>query len=733
MKYKTGLITCVSALAAAIAMHTHAGKFVDVTLEANLTGSSRTASWADINNDGCVDLINMTSTRGVFINDCEGGFVDTLETSGLPTTTGTGTWSISFADYDADGDLDGFITSGGAEGGLYANDGTGQFTKMNVGFAEESTMVGASWADYDNDGDLDLFLAQRWDVNDEERNNLDFLYRNDDGQFIDVAAEAGVQGVGTRLTFMGIWFDYDNDGDQDLYLAIDFGDDVLYQNQGDGTFEDVSTAAGILSAPAHGMGVYVADFDNNGCFDVISSNNGTFDVGSDELDEHGPSAMYLNNCDGTFSLASEERGFLDRGVVEWGLNFIDYDNDGDQDVSVVAGGMLMPEGAENALFENDGNNQLHDITDAAGAQNTGSAFGSIWADYDMDGDLDWAVSNSTEEGLNLLRNDSDTGNFLFVDLEDFTTLNRDGIGAVIEVTAGSRTQRRVVMAGLSYGGSEPLEQHFGLGVKTTATMVTVKWPDGEMTMIEDVPANQTLVVTREGQVEMDQDGDGVLDGVDNCPTIFNPDQTDSDGDGIGDACDDATEPFTISTVTPNLLQRLIPTDVVIKGTGFVEGTDVLVCRLSRADTNSITVVDSETIIANITGARGADANCAVVLTHPNGTEAFLGKGDGIGFVDELPSDDPLSITSITPNSLVRDIVSTVTISGTGFDETTEVVLCPASGVKPSITELIVENDTTLTVSAVASVGVHANCAVRLMNAEGEEATLPRGSLVIVNP
>ena len=496
MRKRPLAMTLAIATTAAIPAVSSAANFADVSVQAGVDVSSRGGSWGDFNGDGCQDLI-LAKTGGVTllsnINDpsfgCMGLFHDVTDQSGI--TGPSSAWSAVWADYDGDNDLDVYVTSMSEDetNALWRNDGN-SFSDVTVaeGLDNIRGNAGASWGDYDGDGDLDIFVAGRFGAD-----AVDQLFRNDGGSFTEVAVAAGIAGEANRLTFMGMFFDYDNDGDQDLYLSVDFNSDVLYQNNGDATFTDVSAAAGI-GQPEHGMGLSLGDFNNDGCMDIISSNNTGTGTEDPDDDDHKASVLYLNNCDGTFSGTNEEIGILDQNIVEWGLNLIDYDNDGDLDLSVVAGGMLS-DGEPNTFYENNGNGELFVITEEAGVANSGAAFGSIWADVDNDGDLDWYVNNASEDipGA-LFRNDSARGNYFKVDLQG-AGMNTDAVGAIVKVTAGSRTQMRIISAGTSYVGGEPLIAHFGLGVKDKVDSVEVIWPNnGGVTELFDLAANQTILV-----------------------------------------------------------------------------------------------------------------------------------------------------------------------------------------------------------------------------------------------
>jgi len=484
----TALATLILASSAPV----QAATFTDIAVSAGLGIHSRSTGWGDYDNDGCLDVMMTSDTSPkLFRNNCDGSntFTDVSATAGI--TAPAMNWAAVWADVNGDDLLDVYLTAQAETtyNVLYINQGNGTFVADTSAPVSGRGSAGASFADYDGDGDLDLFVAGRFG----STNNQDALLRNDNGTFTDVTDLAGLGGQAGRLTFMGLWFDYDMDGDQDLYLTVDFGTDVLYQNNGDGTFTDVSLAAGI-GLPQHGMGVYTGDLNNDGCLDIASSNNNGDTTNDPETDEHGPSIIYLNNCDGTFTVASYASGIADRAVVDWGLNFIDYDNDGDLDFSQVSGGMLSS-GQPNAFYENDGSGQLFDITAAAGVSDSGDAFGSAWIDVDNDGDLDWFVSNSGNPSFPnaLYRNDSATGHYLKVKLNGIAP-NTDAVGATVKITAGSRTQMRVIQAGLSYGNSEELAAFFGLGVKTVADNVTVIWPNGTQSEVLNVAVDQTLVI-----------------------------------------------------------------------------------------------------------------------------------------------------------------------------------------------------------------------------------------------
>ncbi len=466
-------------------------RFVDVTRTSNIvTEGARSAGWADYDVDGCADLL-ITQKAGPLLlkNDCSGHFKNVTAAAGIDGPAGS--MGIAWADYDGDGDLDAYITSPDTANALYRNNGDGSFSNVaeQAGVADDRASTTATWGDMDGDGDLDLFVANRFYPK-PDSDITDRLYRNDgNGHFTDIGITSGAARK-DRKTFSGAWLDYDNNGTLDLYLAVDFGDDQLLSNDGTGRFQNVSRQAGI-AGPAHAMGLVVGDINNDGCPDVVSSNNTRGKPGDQE---HGPTTLYLNDCQGGFKDQTRIWGIDDRGTVDWGVNLVDWDNDGDQDLSIVSGGMLKDgEKESNVLYENrDG--RLRDMTRPLGATVTGAAFGSAWADYDNDGDLDWLIVNSKKNTV-LLENRAATGNYLKVRLKGKGS-NRHAVGARLTLTTKGRDQTRVIQAGTSYGASEEQLAHFGLGQSTRVDRLQITWPSGRQTTVTDLNVNQTLTLTQ---------------------------------------------------------------------------------------------------------------------------------------------------------------------------------------------------------------------------------------------
>ena len=240
--------------------------FTDVTSTAGVgdTGDGRGMAWADYDGDGDLDLYITIAGGGnaLYQNDGDGTFTDVTSAASVGDTgTGVGT---AWADYDGDGDLDLYVTNYGEANVLYRNDGDGIFTGVTstASVGDTGSGVGTAWADYDGDGDLDLYVANYGQAN--------VLYQNDgDGTFTDVTSTASVgdAGIGRGTA----WADYDGDGDLDLYVT-NFGQaNVLYQNNGDGTFTDVTSIASVGDA-GNGVGTAFADYDGDGDLDLYVVN-----------------------------------------------------------------------------------------------------------------------------------------------------------------------------------------------------------------------------------------------------------------------------------------------------------------------------------------------------------------------------------------------------------------------------------------------------------------------------
>ena len=486
------------------------------------------AAFFDADGDGDVDLYVTNGSRFAgfppgqhpanYLYRNEGGsFEDVATHVGVGDTS----WSMgcAVADYDNDGNLDLYVTNFGRNR-LYRNraDGTFEDATSAAGVGDRRWGTGCTFGDYDRDGDVDLYVANYVDFTIDYQSTIpcqwknipvycgprglpaaaDILYRNEgDGTFADASKSAGINELyyGMAAGFA----DLDDDGWPDLFVANDSTPNQLYHNQTDGTFTEVALLAGVAysgeGVKQGCMGLALSDYENDGLIDILATNF---------ADEHN---VLYRNSGGLFftdvSYLSRVAGTGSRQVA-WGTAFFDYDNDGDRDL-FVANGHTYPEAdlpqanssyrEENLLFENRGGGRFDDVSTKAGP---GLAIrevsrGTCLADYDQDGDMDLFVLNLNSPPT-LLRNEGgNKNNFLQIRPEG-TRSNRAGIGARIAISATGRRQFAQVLSGGSYLSHHDLQVHFGLGSSTLVETLTVQWPSGAVQTLRDVPANQVLVV-----------------------------------------------------------------------------------------------------------------------------------------------------------------------------------------------------------------------------------------------
>ena len=482
-------------------------------LEVNGSG----VCWLDYDNDGQMDLYLVNgstlaelqgkspsrSTNHLYRN-VRGQFSDVTAAAGVPGS-GWGFGCVA-ADYDNDGNTDLLVTNFGANL-LYRNAGNGKFQDVTkaAGIAGGNIWhAGAAFADYDRDGDLDLFVPGYLDFNVRNpelktceyegiqvhacgplgyKGAPDALYRNNgDGTFTDVTTAAGMVDQNRYFGFQAVWDDFDNDGWPDLFVGNDSNPNYLYRNNGNGTFREIGIAAG-LAYSADGkelssMGVAAGDYDHDGWMDLFVT---TF------ADDNY--VLFHNDGKGLFSDVSFQSGVGEPTIpyLGWGTGFFDFDNDGHSDLYCV-NGHVYPEvdgkGSQTyrqplQILSNRGNGKFIDASAAAGLPAVGriSGRGSAYADYDNDGDLDLVVSVMDDKPL-LIRNDGgNRRNWLQLSLRG-TKSNRMAVGARVRVTAEGRTQTATVRAGESYLSSNDPRLHFGLNSATEA-IVEVVWPNGQ--------------------------------------------------------------------------------------------------------------------------------------------------------------------------------------------------------------------------------------------------------------
>ncbi len=459
---------------------------------------------ADYDRDGDLDVYFVVKDRfranrpstwnRLFANLGNGSFQDMTPIAGIAgrdsstisNPTGMGQkMGASWGDYNNDGWPDIFLTHFGPDQ-LYRNNSDGTFTDVTTqaGLAGGKVHLSSSalWFDYDRDGDLDLYVSTYGDYSgnqDTDRRNR--LYENIGNEaFLDVTEASGAGDSGA--TWTTIAFDANGDGHFDLYLANDFGPNTFYLNNGDKTFSEKTSEFG-LEDEFHGMGLAVSDCDGNGLFDVYLTN--ITEAGSDV--EINP--LFLNTGQNFFTNGSVDAGVSLAGWG-WGTEFFDLENDGDDDLVVATGNFQAD--FVNELFVNKStsdNPVFSEISHASGIADSQAARGVVTFDYDKDGDSDLLISNFFEIPA-LYENITSQGNWLKVELEGVSS-NRFGIGGVITVQAeGKRISK--YNHGAQFLGQSILPVHFGLGSAQMAERIEVLWPSGEVDVVENVEINQTI-------------------------------------------------------------------------------------------------------------------------------------------------------------------------------------------------------------------------------------------------
>lgn len=456
----------------------------------------------------------------LYHQDEDGTFSDVTERAGL-TGMPQNRYGMGAAvgDYDNDGFQDLYVTNYGANT-LYHNEGDGTFTDVTTraGVPAGGWSASAGFFDYDNDGQLDLFVTRylEWSFAsnrycgekkpgyraychpDNFPGLADILYRNNgDGTFTDVSSEAGVAspaGKGLGVAFA----DFDADGFTDVYVANDSVQSFLYHSNGDGTFTEVGLLAGVGynedGKTFAGMGVDFTDYDNDGHPDVLVT-----DLSNERY------RLFRHNGDGSFRDATNVSGVGAATLMfsGWSARFFDYDNDGWKDIFVAQGHVMdtIEKTSPNLrylqpplLLRNRSGRFVRVVPGDAFRQDwagRGAAFG----DLDNDGDVDVVVSNVGQKAL-VLRNDGgNRQNWLAIRTAG-TRSNRDGIGCRVKVVSASGLRQYfTINTAVGYLSASDRRQIVGLGNDSTAALVEIRWPSGAVQSFEDVEAGQVLVAT----------------------------------------------------------------------------------------------------------------------------------------------------------------------------------------------------------------------------------------------
>jgi len=499
----------------------------------------------DYDNDGWLDifLVNGSRLEGfpaeseptshLFRNNRDGTFTDvTLKAGVAHSGWGQG---VCVGDFDNDGWDDLFVTYYG-KNVLYHNNGDGTFTDVSqkAGVAGKGTRwnTGCAFVDYDRDGRLDLFVANYIDLDLATapvpesgpclyksvmvacgppglQGGKNILYHNNgDGSFSDVSEAAGIFRANGTYGLGVLTADFDNDGWPDIYVANDSTASALYHNKKNGTFEDIAIEAGCALSPdgkpQAGMGVAAADYDLDGNLDIVKTN----------FAGDTPS-LYHNLGGGSFEDATFTAGLgAHTQYLGWGCGFLDFDNDGWPDI-LICNGHVYPEveqlkteagyAQRKLLYRNLRNGHFADISLQAGSgiSDPVASRGCAFGDFDNDGDID-VVVNTVNDYPQLLRCDSKQANNWIKVRTIGTKSNRSGIGVrlkcVTHVPGEAKPHQQIdeVRSGGSYISQNDLRVHFGVGKAEKIDVLEVRWPSGQVDTIKDIKVNQ-LIFVKEGE------------------------------------------------------------------------------------------------------------------------------------------------------------------------------------------------------------------------------------------
>lgn len=463
---------------------------------------------------------------------------------------------VAVADYDNDGDIDLFYTGiqnfnpadRNTWNYLMRNRGDGTFEDVTVaaGFgiqyvneglkAERGEKMGASWGDYDNDGFPDLFLAN-------SRENQ--LYHNEgNGTFKDVTAIAGVAGCNVCYSATGLWWDHDRDGDLDLYVSNLNTTNVMYENKGNGHFEDVTELLGIGGGPTITWSSVAFDAGKDGFLDLLNvndtqakeffenrsglkyneaalayridnkgagmgvaigdcNNDGLFDIYITNIFTHLPNPLFVDQGNRRYKDVALDWGVNNTGWG-WGTQFLDFDHDGDEDLAAVNGpidevNQIPQPDIENFFFKNllkQGESRFEDWSEQSGTDGLAKGKGLETFDYDHDGDLDMVVANMLENTYffrnETIHNNEQTAdkNWLQIKLEGVVS-NRNAFGTTVKIRIGNEWLYRYNHGGAIFGQSiKPV--HFGIGNTVLIDEIRFTWLTGVTEAIYNIPANQIL-------------------------------------------------------------------------------------------------------------------------------------------------------------------------------------------------------------------------------------------------
>jgi hypothetical protein len=496
--------------------------FGSAQLGSLLEGTGAGCVWFDYNNSGLQSLYvvsgrplddsihpfplkvkpNPPPHNHLYRNDGNGHFTDVTDQAGLnPDMYSV---AVTSADYDNDGNED-LLVTGYGKVILYHNDGKGHFTDVTkkAGIKVDGFAISSTWLDYDKDGCVDLFVGRYIKFNPNYHNYyaadnypgpLDYagqsnllFHNNCDGTFTDVTEKSGIAAYIGRT--MGVTAaDFDNDGWDDIYVSNDQTENFLFHNKHDGTFEemanDTGSAFGQNGEATSSMGPVAADFEGRGMLDlwVTDANYNRF------LHNQWPAGFEDAGASNGISQA-------DAQYVSWGTGVYDFDNDGLLDILVFHGGLIHLIVQEHTLFRGMGDGKFKDVSRDAGPvlSNRTVARGACFADYENNGKVGAFVVNLGAKGTLLKNVSTGAGHWIAIKLVG-TKSNRDGVGARVEIVAAGKHQTAERVASSGYLSQNDGRLHFGLAAAATVDQITVRWPSGRVQTLTNQAVDRVLTV-----------------------------------------------------------------------------------------------------------------------------------------------------------------------------------------------------------------------------------------------
>jgi enediyne biosynthesis protein E4 len=477
--------------------------------------------WFDLDNDGLLDLYAVTGKplegmhpyplkkapevpphNHLYKNLGGGKFTDVTEKAGVSADI-YGMAAVA-ADYDNDGFVDLFVTGYG-KAILYHNNGNGTFTDVTAkaGINVEGWSISSVWLDYDRDGCVDLFVGRYVKFDPKYRAfypadnypgpldyapTTDLLYHNNcNGTFTDVSIPSGISAHHGRL--MGVTAaDFDGDGWPDIYIANDKTKNFLLHNKHDGTFEEIADELGVAYGQngemTSSMGPVFADITGRGVLDLWVTDS-KYDRLLRNLGKQG-----FEDISASSGISATTGQY-----VSWGSGVYDFDNDGWLDILVFHGGLVHMVSQEHTLYRGLGDGKFTDVSRQAGSVldvktvSRGACFG----DYDNDGQVDAFVINLSSRGTLLHNISKEKNHWVTLSLKG-TKSNRDGIGAKVTLVAGGRTQMAERVAGSGYLSQDDGRLHFGLGNATRVEKLTIDWPSGRQQVLQNIVIDKIITV-----------------------------------------------------------------------------------------------------------------------------------------------------------------------------------------------------------------------------------------------